>query len=312
MLHNFFHWIRSFLSLNRSEQRGIFILIIIITAAGLFNLFLPKIIKTDHQFRADIFKKEISSFVTAQQNAEDSVHIEKLQNEGQLNEELALQKLHPFIFNPNGLPEELWAKLGLTQKQIKTIKNFEAKGGRFRKKEDLGKIYCISEAEYKLLEPYIVIPQELKTVATQTRNKPEIKKVRYLVTEINSADSSVLVHSLNIPPWIASRTIRYRNLLGGFTVPEQLKEVYGFNVHTYDKIKSYIRVDTSAVRKININKADFKTILKHPYISYDITKKIVNYRNKNGAFKSTEELTDQEILSPSLYIKLKPYLSIDK
>jgi len=310
MLHNILHWLASFLTLNKSEQRGILLLIIIITAAGLFNLFLPEVIKTENHFNTDIFQKEISAFVTAQQNTEDSIKIEKLQSKGQLNEQLAQQKLHPFLFNPNGLPEEIWSKLGLTQKQIKTIKHFEAKGGKFRKKEDLSKIYCISEAEYNILEPYINIPQELKTMATQTRNKPKIKKVRYLVTEINSADSSVLVHSLNIPPWIASRVIKYRKLLGGFSVPEQLKEVYGFDAHEYEQIRSYIRVDTSLILKININKADFKEILRHPYISYEITKKIVNYRNKKGSFKSLEELMGQEILSPALYIKLKPYLSI--
>jgi DNA uptake protein ComE-like DNA-binding protein len=310
MLKNILHWLRSFLTLNKSEQRGILLLIILIIIIGLFNLLLPVIISEKNDFETNTYKNEITAFISAQQKAEDSVRIEQLQSRGQLDEQLAMQKLHPFLFNPNGLPEELWLKLGLTKKQIKAIKNYEAKGGKFRKKEDLSKMYCISEAEYNILEPYINIPQEFKTISVQASNKPKVQKKRYLITEINTADSAVFVRSLGISPWIASRIIKYRTLLGGFADAEQLKEVYGFKASEYEQIKSYIRVDTSLIRKININKADFKEILRHPYISYEITKKIVNYRSENESFKSLEELTEQEILSPSLYIKLKPYLVI--
>jgi DNA uptake protein ComE-like DNA-binding protein len=312
MLHDILHWLKSFLSLNKSEQRGILLLVFLIIITALFNLFLPEITDKENDFETEVYKNEISAFISAQQKVEDSIRIEQLQSRGQLNKELALQKLHPFTFNPNELPEEIWAKLGLSKKQIKAIKNYEAKGGKFRKKEDLGKIYCISEAEYNILEPYINIPRELKTVPIQAEKKPKIRKTRYYTTEINSADSTVLVRFLKLSPWIAARVIKYRNLLGGFTVPGQLTEVYGFDSVKLETIKSYVRVDTSLIHKININKASFKEILKHPYISYEITKKIVNYRSKKGPFRSTEELMEEEILSPSLYVKLKPYLKVEK
>ena len=45
-----------------------------------------------------------------------------------------------FYFDPNGLPVSKWKKLGLTEKQITVIKNYENKGGRFEKPSDLQKI----------------------------------------------------------------------------------------------------------------------------------------------------------------------------
>ncbi len=311
MLKKLRRWFTLFLTLNKSEQRGILLLIILICAIGLINLLLPHMTGNHEQTETDAFKNEIEQFVAAQQIAEDSIRIEKLQNRGELTEELALQKLTPFPFNPNNLPEEAWAKLGLTQKQIKTIKNYEAKGGKFKNKEDLKKMYSISDAEYMILESYINIPPEFKTRVSQSEKKPSVKSVRYLSTEINAADSATLVHSLHLSPWIARRIIKYRNLLGGFSTPEQLKEVYGFDSLLYRKTRRYIMIDTSLIVKLDINKAGFKEILRHPYISYDITKKIVNYRAKNGPFTSTEQLTGADILSESLYIKLEPYLSVD-
>ncbi len=311
MLNILRRWLTAFLTLNKSEQRGILLLVLLISVVGLINLFLPQMTSHDNQADINAFKNEIEKFVMAQQVAEDSIRTEKLQNRGELNEELARQKLTPYPFNPNNLPEEAWAKLGLTQKQIKTIKNYESKGGKFRKKEDLKKMYSISEAEYMILEPYINIPPKFKTKVSQTEKKPSAKSVRYLSTEVNAADSSTLVHSLHISPWIARRVIKYRNLLGGFSTPGQLKEVYGFDSVIYKKTERYILVDTSLISKLDINIAGFKEILRHPYISYDITKKIVNYRSKNGPFTSTGQLTDAGILSESLYIKLRPYLSVD-
>lgn len=309
MLQKLLHWLASFLTLNKSEQRGLILLIILICIAGLINLLIPRIISNENEADTEFFKNEVEAFVMAQQAAEDSARVEQLQNRGELNEELARQKLKPFPFDPNGLPEEAWARIGLTQKQIKTIKNYEAKGGRFRKKEDLKKIYSISDAEYYILEPYINIPKEFKTEVYPTVKKPAAKRVRYLSTEVNSADSSILVHSLHLSPWLSRRVIKYRNILGGFSSLQQLTEVYGFDSVLFEKVSRYITIDTSLIVKLNINKAGFKELLRHPYISYDITKKIVNYRSENGAFTSADQLVKEDIISESLFIKLKPYLS---
>ena len=64
-----------------------------------------------------------------------------------------------FKFDPNNLPAEKWQQLGLSEKQVATIKNYEAKGGRFYKKEDVAKIYAITADDYKRLASYIDIPE---------------------------------------------------------------------------------------------------------------------------------------------------------
>lgn len=46
-----------------------------------------------------------------------------------------------FTFDPNTLEEAGWRRLGLSDKTIRTIRNYVAKGGRFHKPEDLLRIY---------------------------------------------------------------------------------------------------------------------------------------------------------------------------
>lgn len=311
MLNNIKQWFKSFFTLSKSIQRGILFSIFLIIILIIINLLLPYMVKNTYTDFSE-FKSEIEEFRKSQQTIADSIRIEQLQNRGELDEVLAKQKLKPFPFNPNMLPEEAWAELGLSEKQIQTIKNYEAKGGKFRKKEDLKKMYCISEAEYNILESFIRIPSEFKSKPSPSKSKPIKKKIRYLTLEINSADSSALVNSLNIAPWIAKRVVNYRNILGGFSKAQQLKEVYGFDATFYNKIEKYITLDTSLIIKININTSSFKEILRHPYISYDITKEIVNQRKKEGTYGSTVRLIELGILSESLFIKLEPYLSVNQ
>ncbi|MEE4258843.1 MAG: helix-hairpin-helix domain-containing protein [Bacteroidales bacterium] len=308
------NWIKSFLSLNKSEQRGILVLLLLIILLFAINLLLPYLI-SDESNDFSSFKNEIENFQQSQQRIADSLRIEHMQNRGELNEELAGQKLNPFPFNPNQLPREVWLKLGLTEKQISTIKNYEAKGGKFKTEQDLKKMYSISDAEFAILEPYIRIPSEFKTRISPLESKieerqPITKKIRYLNTEINSADSATFVNALKLPPWIAARIISYRDIMGGFYKPSQLKEVYGLDSSEYHIIEKYLQVDTSLIVKLHINTAGFKEILRHPYTSYDITKEIVNYRNQRGIFKATDQLIELGILTESNYIKLKPYLSV--
>jgi DNA uptake protein ComE-like DNA-binding protein len=49
-------------------------------------------------------------------------------------------------------------------------------------------------------------------------------------------------------------------------------------------------------------------LVNHPYISYDLTKEIVEFRQKNGNFSSTYNLVEHKMVPDSLYQKLKHYL----
>ena len=50
-------------------------------------------------------------------------------------------------------------------------------------------------------------------------------------------------------------------------------------------------------------------MIKHPYIDYYLAKSIFTYRQKNGNFKSLEEMKTQTHIYNDLFTKLKPYLT---
>jgi len=298
------YWIRDFFTLNKSEQRGIIVLLAIILLLLPFNLLLPNFFShKKSEFRT--YNREVLQFLRTQKLLIDSLQLIHLQNGGKLSPEQADAKLHPVPFDPNHLSVEKGLQLGLSVRQVKTIRHYIAKGGRFRKKEDLKKMYGLSAAEYDILKPYIRIATFKDSI--HKSYQPEKQLIRLRV-EINSVDSAVLVQKLQLPPWLARRILKYRTLLGGFYSRTQLREVYGMETATYDAIKTFVRIDTSKIKKTDLNKATFKQLLHHPYIDYETTKKLVNARRKEHGFSNFQQVKQLTGLPDTLLNKIRHYL----
>ena len=104
MGNHYKHFVNKFLTLNKSEQRGIFVLVILILLGTVTNLLTPYFYENDKVDQSEFFRK-VENFRQSQQYIADSIRIEKLQNRGELDYALASQKLKPFPFDPNRLPD---------------------------------------------------------------------------------------------------------------------------------------------------------------------------------------------------------------
>ncbi len=305
-------FIRDYLTFNKRERNGIVILLLIITLLLIYLNISDKFAKPE-QVDFSKFEKEIAAF-NADQQESDSVAIENSftgnNNDSTINS-FSL-KAEYFTFNPNGLAPDDWKRLGLNDKQIHTIKNYEAKGGQFRTKEDVKKMYCIPAEQYSQLEPYIQVPSgEVHNVKKFPDNNLRTPNsgLRTLI-ELNSADSAYLTTIKGIGGFYAKAIIKYRQELGGFVSIEQLMEVWKFDKEKFDAIKNYLIVDETEIRKININTCTAAQ-LKHPYISWNMANAIVNYRNKHGKYKNLEEIKKTDLVDDETFRKLVYYLVLE-
>lgn len=307
---------KDFWYFNKRERNGIVVLLILIISMLIYIVVVrntppPKPIDFT-TFKNEIATIEKSIQIEEQKALHNSKPIEKRQESefdfSNINKSIAQSQLQPFYFNPNNLDASKWQELGLTEKQIKTIKNFEAKGGKFRKKEDFKKMYCISEQEYQVLEPYIIIPDSMPSAFPKSQFSKYEKNIG--VIDINVADTITLRKLKGIGPGFARRIVTYRSKLGGFIKPEQLLEIWGFTTAMYDSIKDNIAINNRSIRKININEAGIDDLKKHPYIDFYLAQAIINYRSKHGQFQSVQEIKAIGLIYQDLYLKLEPYLTI--
>jgi len=198
--------------------------------------------------------------------------------------------------------------LGFSQSQANTIMNYRNKGGKFYKKEDLLKIYGVSEEQYNVLENFILINN--KENNTNTSKNKEYNSSKILNIELNSASDSDLVALSGVGESFAKRILKYRIRLGGFVYKEQLFEVYGMDTTRYNQFINQISIDTSLLIKMNINTVEFKDLIKHPYLNKYQVQAILKCRELNGNYKSIEELVINNLVSKDVYIKIKPYIDI--
>ena len=303
--------LQSYFGFTKKELNGILILCILIILILIFPWVYSQFKKPEvHNF--DNFELEMKEFLATAQ-----IKTSKSYNNVRDNIEDAELKASYFYFDPNGLEEAAWRRLGLSARQIKVIKNYESKGGRFYKKEDLKKMYSISDRKFQQLEPYIRIASDLKQskVDFQSYRENNSKKTyasraeALKVVELNAADSTQLETLRGIGPAFSARIVKYRNRLGGFYKKEQLLEVYGLDSAKFEELKIHVSVDPLTIQQINVNTATFDEFKKHPYLSYKQMNAIIQYRKQHGVYQSVEDLRKIAIINEEILRKIEPYLT---
>ena len=289
LLHQF---LSSWFGFNKQQRNGILVLCFIILVLFIVRLSISHFITPAPVLIADFSNTKLPEFKQNAVSVNDSLGD---------NENNAL-----FVFNPNTVTKEQLLKLGFSAKTANTFINYRTKGAQFRKKEDVKKVYGVNELLYKSIEPYILL--EEKSTPTTATPAPEktIAKKEIKIIELNATDSVGLLPLPGIGGGYAKRILKYRSLLGGYYSIEQLKEVYGFSDSLFMVIKPYVKAEAALVNKLNLNTENFKELNAHPYISYEETKAIFNYRRKNGPLKSAEQV--KEIVGEDTFKKIKPYL----
>jgi len=278
--------LRSYFELTKKEWNGMVVLAVLI-AIILVAPYVWQYFRKPQVMDLTEFNKAVAQLKITKSNPGDDYADDDRKNPNPVL----------FNFNPNNLPADQWAKLGLSGKQISVIKNYEAKGGKFYTKTDLQKIYSITPQDYQRLEPYITLPAQF------TSNKTDE------IVEINTADSAKLTQIKGIGAGFASRIVKYREQLGGFYQKEQLMEIYGIDTAKYHDIAPRVSVNPSRIKKIHINTVTIDDLRPFPYLNFKQMNAILQYRKQHGDYHSIVDLHQVAILDDEILRKIAPYLS---
>lgn len=219
-------------------------------------------------------------------------------------------------FDPNTASEKELRGVGIPAFIAGRIEKFRSKGGRFRRKEDLLKIYDFPQDLYVRLEKYIVIPAGEGSAQTgrDEFSKTQLNAFReggrgHQIFDINQCDTTVLIRLKGIGSKLAQRILKFRDGLGGFYSTDQYNEVYGLDSLALSELKRYAKV-SSAVKKINVNAATAEELGRHPYLrNKKQVQVLIYYRMQHGPFRTLEELRNVKVLDDATIQKTGPYLS---
>jgi len=235
-----------------------------------------------------------------------------------------------FAFDPNTATKEDFVRLGLSSRAAQTILNYRAKGGKFFKKEDFGKIYSIRAEDYALLAPWIQIrPAEPRW--KDAGKKPESETFAWasdaggeprptffspkektpVAIDINRATAEDWQQLQGIGPGYSKRIVNFREKLGGFASVEQVGETFGLPDSTFQQILPSLQL-SPVFRRIHVNTVTLEELKAHPYLSSFQATVVFNYRKQHGAFADMEGLKKVKAgFTDSDWERLEAYLAFD-
>src|SRR5688572_11769085 len=310
--------IKDYFTFTRKERIGLIIVLILIVVVFFLPLFFNDKIAGERVTRDTAWINAINaSGKEVYPNVEDPDENETGAYQFDTTKAFAIYNPagKPFSFDPNTLSVAGWRQLGLRDKTIQIIINFRSKGGQFKKTGDLQRIYGLSKKEYERLAPYanIQLPSNEKIPATITnKTNPSTREFSsgFSFLDINTADTTAFIELPGIGSKLAGRIVNFRNKLGGFYSIQQVGETFGLHDSTFQKIKPYLRMADSTVRKFNINSASADELKTHPYIRWPIANAIVAYRQEHGVFTSIEDIRKIMVITNDDYKRISPYLAL--
>ena len=171
-------------------------------------------------------------------------------------------KANLFTFDPNTIDEQGLLKIGFSPKVAKIFLNYRNKGGRFKTKEDVSKVFGVSPKLYQHIENHIYINP--KNIVSPAVSKPSFENT---IIDINKANVAQLKSLYGIGNYYAQKIVETREKIGSYINVEQFRFVCRMPDSTFDKMKSRITLTPSVIKKININKASKEDLESHPFIA---------------------------------------------
>lgn len=235
------------------------------------------------------------------------------------------------VFDPNTADSSTLVHLGFKPWQAKNLLKYRAKGGRYRRPEDLKRLYGMTDSMYQTLQPYIqIVRTEVDSLrmdslrmdsmgrdslwrdTTRYDSMPKWQHVKKdTILNLRTADTTELKMIRGLGSYRAKQIVRYRDALGGFVRVEQLREVEGMEL-VADSVMKHFVLDSSNVKQLNVNSMGVRQLSRHPYLRFEDAKAIYELRRRKIKLDSIEQLYEFETMSDETIKKVAPYLNFDK
>lgn len=228
------------------------------------------------------------------------------------NAEKLIEKALPLDLNKASYKSLI--EIGMPGRVANTLINYRQSGKIFKTIQDLKKVIGMNDSLVEILSPFILfedVSQDIdssgKSVKSVVTNDNAPEKIG--IINLNQSDTTALKYLPGIGSKLASRIVKYRDLLGGFYTVNQLKEVYGLPDSTFAKIVSKVQVG-EGIKRIDVNKTDF-TKIHHPYMDKKQALIIQNFIKQHAPIYKLEDLKQIEVLESSFWTRMEPYLDFN-
>lgn len=267
-----FQKLKTYFVYTRSQRAGLFALFVIaIALQGLYYFNDFSKIGSESQRK--------QQWISVQSEIDSMGKIRKMEK----------PKIYPF--NPNFITDFKGYKLGMSVAQIDRLLAFRKTNRYVNSVAEFQQVTEVSDSLLATMAPYFKFPDWVKNKKSAFHSMKIFEKPKIVVLDINLATKEDLKKVYGIGDGLSERILKEKEKLGGFVSMEQMRDVWGLSDEVIEKLNQSFRLAViPEVKKIDINNASIKELMKFPYFRYDLAKSIVTYRSMNGEIKSVDDL----------------------
>lgn len=292
--------LKSHFTFNKQQRSGVLLLLLLIVALLGVYWFMD----FSEEDALDTSSAEIVSI----QKELDSLRIVEIEN----------RKPKKYPFNPNFITDYKGYTLGMSNEEIDRLLAYRNSGKWINSTSDFKKVTGVSDSLLNEISPYFNFPDWVTNPKPKTNHKDyqvskgfEEKSFAQKI-DLNKATEEQLQEVSGIGDALSKRIVSYREKLGGFSNDLQLYEVYGLTSDVVQRALNLFTVKTpKEIKKINVNIASASDISTIPGISFEMAKKIWEFRTLREKITSLQELNKIEGMSERKLQLIQLYLSLE-
>ncbi len=238
-------------------------------------------------------------------------------------------------FNPDTFTAQDFENIGFTSKQALSILKYKNYlGGSFQSKEKFRACFVISDENYRILEPLLLLPENTTNKTNNYSSSSNGKLTRVIERFNPNATDLQGWQKLGFSEKQAQVIINYRdrNLKGNFKSLEDIQKCFVISAEKFEEIRPYIILENvvnntdekeysgSSFKKaaqvatdfstIDLNQITYKQLIEYGFDGKSAAM-LLGFRKKLGGFVNTQQILDTYDIDKELASKLVAEAKLD-
>ncbi|MFK7796572.1 MAG: helix-hairpin-helix domain-containing protein [Aureispira sp.] len=220
--------------------------------------------------------------------------------------------LQPFSFDPNTVSAEELEQMGVPQKAIKSWMNYRNKGGYFKNKASVSKVYNLQAENYEQLKDYIQLPEEQTAAASMP-----LPAAFDFDPNTSSAEE---FQQLGLSSKTIKSILNYRSKGGYFKEASDFKKIYTLPDSVYQHVAPHIQIVAQPQQRnyparkarsytvVDINTAEQTDFEQFRGIGPSYARRLLELRERLGGFIHVDQVGELYRLADSTFQQMRPFL----
>ena len=208
------------------------------------------------------------------------------------------------VYDPNRLDDFSGYRLGLSPRALDALYAYRDSGHTLYTPETMQRVAGLPDSAMRRMIPSLRFP-------TRAPAGLHRKALPGPPRDLNRASAEELMAINGVGPVLSARIVKFREALGGFRHPSQLRDVYGLAPEVAQRVMAAFAVtEQPGAPRVNLNTAPEAELAALVYLTPEMARALVVRRQVEGPYQSLEQIGEVLGLPKDKIERIALYLTL--